>query len=140
MDSNSPALLLLGPMLAISLHEIVLRRVEVDHLVLLIIVLSCVGYGTLAYYIRLGPATLLATSFWASLWVWICAYRAFFHPLRKYPGPFAARLSKWWTVKQNWGTDLHFHRTQQRLQKEHGDYVRTGMSQKFRDHTMLRAD
>jgi hypothetical protein len=131
MESISTALLLLGPILAASLHELVLRRVEVDHMVLPSIVVSCVGYGTLAYYIHLGPATLLATSFWISLWVWIGAYRAFFHPLRHYPGPFAAKVSKWWTVKQNWDTDFHFHRTQQQLQKEYGDYVRTGMSSRL---------
>jgi hypothetical protein len=128
MDSNSPTLALLGPLLAASLHIIILQRVEIDHLVLPGIVATCVGYGTLAYYIHLGPATLLATSFWISLWVWIGVYRAFFHSLRNYPGPFAAKISKWWTVKQTWDTDLHFHQTQQQLQKEYGDYVRTGMS------------
>jgi hypothetical protein len=127
MDLNSPMFLLAGPVLALSLHELVLRRVEVDHLALPIIVTSIIVYVTLVYLYHLVPATLVATSFWGSLWLWIGAYRAFFHPLRNYPGPFAAKLSKWWTLKQNWNTDLHFHRTQQDLQKEYGDYVRTGM-------------
>jgi hypothetical protein len=129
MDLDSSAFLLLGPVFVIALHSLVLRRVEVDHLTITIIVTSCVAYGILIYLTRLGPATRLFASFWTSLWLWISAYRVFFHPLRKYPGPLGARLSKWWTVKQSWDTNLHYHRVQQQLQKDYGDYVRTGMSQ-----------
>jgi len=128
MDLDSPELLLVGPLCAVTLHELVLRRIEVDHLAIPIIVTACGAYATLAYYSNLGTASLLISSFWVPLWLYISTYRAFFHPLRRFPGPFGARLSKWWTVKQNWGTNLHFHRAQQRLQKQYGDYVRTGMS------------
>jgi hypothetical protein len=126
MDSNSATLLLLGLLSSITLHYLVLRRVEVDHLAIPIIVTSCAAYGALAHYVGLGFAVVVAASFWTPLWLIIVAYRLFFHPLRDYPGPFNARLSKWWTVKQNWDTNLHFHRVQQRMQKEYGDYVRTG--------------
>jgi hypothetical protein len=128
MDFNTATLSLLGPLSAITLHYLVLRRVEVEHLAIPIIVTSCVAFGTLAYYISFGFASLAAASFWTPLWLIIVVYRVLFHPLREYPGPFNARLSKWWTVKQNWDTGLHFHRVQQRMQKEYGDYVRTGMS------------
>jgi hypothetical protein len=127
MDPGSSAFLLLGPLTVLTVHTLLLRKVDIDHLAVPIIATSCVVYGLLVYIIQLGPATKLFASFWVSLWLWIGAYRAFFHPLRDYPGPFAAKLSKWWVVKQNWDTDSHFHRTQQQLQKEYGDYVRTGM-------------
>jgi hypothetical protein len=126
MDSIQSSVLLLGPLSAIALHEVVLRRHEVDHLALPIIVTSCVAYWTLVYYVGAAYATALAASFWAPLWLYIAAYRAYFHPLREYPGPFAARLSKWWTIKQTYDTNLHFHRVQQQLQRKYGDYVRTG--------------
>jgi hypothetical protein len=127
MDPGSSTFLLLGPLTVLTVHTLLLRKVDIDHLAVPIIATSCVAYGLLVYIIQLGPATKLFASFWVSLWLWIGAYRAFFHPLRDYPGPFAAKLSKWWVVKQNWDTDSHFHRTQQQLQKEYGDYVRTGM-------------
>ncbi|KAF2034994.1 cytochrome P450 [Setomelanomma holmii] len=117
---------LLGPLAAVTLHELILRRAEVDHLALSIIVTSIVAYFTIFLYAGFLPATTLSASFWLPLWSYIGIYRAYLHPLRKYPGPFGARLSKWWTVKQNWDTDLHFHRRLQDLQTEYGDYVRTG--------------
>jgi hypothetical protein len=128
MDLSDPKILLLGPLLAITLHELLLRRVEVDHLALPIIATACLAFVTLAFKAGFVTASLVASSFWVPLWLYIGTYRFFFHPLRIYPGPFGARLSKWWTVKQNWDTNLHFHRAQQRLQKEYGDYVRTGKS------------
>jgi hypothetical protein len=127
MDPDSPTFLLLGPLTALTLHALVLRKFEVDHLTISIVATSCITYGLLAFLIQLGPATKLLASFWVTLWLWIGAYRAFFHPLRDYPGPFAAKLSKWWTIKQNWSSDMHFHRIQQQLQRDYGDYVRTGM-------------
>jgi hypothetical protein len=126
MDFTKSAGFLLGPLSAITLHELVLRRVEVDHLAIPIAVTSSVAYWTFVHYSGFVFATAIAASFWIPLWLYMGAYRAFFHPLRNYAGPFGARLSRWWTVKQNWDTDLHFHRVQQQLQKKYGDYVRTG--------------
>lgn len=129
MDLSGQPTLLVGPVLAVGFHSLVLRQHEVDHLTLAIIIGSCATYGVLAYYLQFGPATALYVSFWSSLWTWIAVYRIFLHPLRAYPGPFFARLSKWWVVKQSWDTNLHFHRTQQQLREVYGDYVRTGTYQ-----------
>lgn len=127
MASVPLGVLTLAPLTAAIIHELVLRRIEVDHLTLPLIVTSSAVYGLLVIYTNLFAATIVAASFWGSLWLYIGAYRAFFHPLQDYPGPFGAKLSRWWTVKETWNSKLHFHRVQQRLQKEYGDYVRTGI-------------
>lgn len=127
MDSIPSAVLVLGPLSAILLHEFVLRRVEVDHLVLQIIALSSSVFWFLASFKSFYSAILITACFWIPLWIKIGIYRAFFHPLRAYPGPFTARLSKLWTFKKSWETDLHYYRVQQAAQKKYGDYVRTGM-------------
>lgn len=126
MESVSTASFALAPLCAIALHELVLRRVEVDHLTLPLVVVSSCTYWVLVYYTNFVTATLVASSFWIPLWLYIGAYRAFFHPLKGYPGPLGAKLSRWWTVKQTWDSKLHYHRVLQRLQNEYGDYVRTG--------------
>ena len=70
--------------------------------------------------------TTVFAAFFVPLCVCIISYRAFFHPLRNVPGPVGARLSKWWTVKQVWDSNWHWHRIQQDMQVQYGDYVRTG--------------
>jgi hypothetical protein len=109
-----------------TIHEFILKRFEVDHLTLSIIATSAITYSILIYTTNLGHATAAVAVFWTSLWLYIGAYRAFFHPLKHYPGPFAARLSKLWSVKQVLDTERHLHKKHQQLQKEFGDYVRTG--------------
>lgn len=61
----------------------------------------------------------------AGLFASILVYRAFFHRLRKFPGPFLARLSNFYI------TALSLERLQlfaqvKRLHQEYGDYVRLG--------------
>ncbi|KAK8192010.1 putative cytochrome P450 [Phyllosticta capitalensis] len=64
-------------------------------------------------------------SYLASLTVSIVAYRAWFHRLRKFPGPFAARISNWWIVARIARTQqMQFEL--QNLHQKYGDYVRTG--------------
>lgn len=128
MDLVATSIFVFAPLSAVVLHECVLRRVEVDHLALPIIGSALTTYWILVYYTDFIAATLVTSLFWIPLWLYIGAYRAFFHPLKDYPGPFGARLSRWWTIKQTWDSDLHYHRVLQRLQSKYGDYVRTGQS------------
>jgi hypothetical protein len=76
MDPGSSTFLLLGPLTVLTVHTLLLRKVDIDHLAVPIIATSCVAYGLLVYIIQLGPATKLFASFWVSLWLWIGAYRA----------------------------------------------------------------
>lgn len=54
----------------------------------------------------------------------ILIYRAFFHRLRRFPGPFAARLSKLYAVSLS--TGLRYNIELQKLHQKYGDVVRTG--------------
>ncbi|KAJ4985563.1 benzoate 4-monooxygenase cytochrome P450 [Stagonosporopsis vannaccii] len=126
MANFSAATYVLTPLSAITLHETVLRRVEVDHLVLRILAFSCTAYMGLACFAGLPQATTLCLTFWSTLWIYIGTYRMFFHPLRNFPGPLGARLSKWYTVKKVIDTRWHWYQVQQELQRKCGDHVRTG--------------
>jgi hypothetical protein len=119
-------LLVIAPVSAILLHETVLKRVEVDHLTLQLLATSIALFWPIVCYSSLLFATLVYLAFFVPLWFSILSYRAFFHPLRSFPGPFHARLSKWWTVRQVWNSNWHWHRVQQDMQAQYGDYVRTG--------------
>jgi hypothetical protein len=119
-------ILLVAHLSAIALHELVLRRVEVDRLTLSgIFTFTAVFYLT-TQTVGIYDSTVFWGTFWGTLSIWILIYRAFWHPLRRFPGPFAARLSKWWATKQTWGSGFHFHQVEQKLHEKYGDYVRTG--------------
>lgn len=111
---------------AVLLHETILKRKEIDHLTPQLLAISTVAFWLTVYYSSFLFATLAASAFFIPLSLCILLYRAFFHPLKHFPGPFGARLSKWWTVKQVIDTNWRLYRVHLELQKKYGDYVRTG--------------
>ena len=66
----------------------------------------------------------VTTGYLVSLLSSITIYRAFFHPLRHFPGPFGARISKLWHVWQV--RDSKNYRVLDNLHTQYGDFVRTG--------------
>ena len=62
---------------------------------------------------------------WLALGIFRLLYNVFFHPLRSYPGPLAAKATTWWktyieVVKQESMTDVLFD-----LHKQFGLYTIT---------------
>jgi hypothetical protein len=57
----------------------------------------------------------------------ILTYRAFFHRLSRFPGPFRARLSNLYATKLA-NKDEHMYLEVQELHRRYGDIVRIGSS------------
>jgi hypothetical protein len=54
-------------------------------------------------------------------------YRAFFHPLNDFPGPFGAKLSKLWAMGKVVQSNIKWYKVLEKLHVEYGDFVRVGM-------------
>ncbi|PKS06131.1 hypothetical protein jhhlp_007448 [Lomentospora prolificans] len=77
--------------------------------------------------VRAVAATGLFTlSYFTGLFTSISLYRLFLHPLRRFPGPFWARLSNWYHAYTIRKSDNYF--LMQKLHKQYGPIVRTGPS------------
>lgn len=71
-------------------------------------------------------ATLVATGVYAfALFASMLLYRAFFHRLKAFPGPYMAKLSKLWHVKQVARNCDNFL-LMDALHKRYGEFVRIG--------------
>ncbi|KAK5075962.1 hypothetical protein LTR51_001641 [Lithohypha guttulata] len=64
-----------------------------------------------------------------ALFASIALYRAFFHPLRNYPGPFWARISVFWKVKHFQQSGFKAFRVIDGLHKRYGNIVRVAPRQ-----------
>lgn len=53
----------------------------------------------------------------------ILVYRAFFHRLSRFPGPFLARISNFYATALS-AKNLHLYEETEKLHKQYGDYVR----------------
>lgn len=67
----------------------------------------------------------IITVYVVSLFGSMITYRCLLHPLRSFPGPFGARVTKFWHAYHIW--DSKNHLLLHRLHQEYGDFVRTGM-------------
>lgn len=63
------------------------------------------------------------SSFTSGILTSMLAYRLFFHPLRSFPGPFAARVSSFWAFEKQW-PDLRFYVKLKSIHNKYGDFVR----------------
>lgn len=72
----------------------------------------------------LKVASTAAGVYLTTLALSILLRRAFYHPLRRFDGPFGAKLSKWWGVF--WTMDGRRHHKLRKLHEKYGDIVRIG--------------
>jgi len=71
-------------------------------------------------------ATLLLLCYFAGLYSSLSIYRVFFHPLKKFPGPFGNKLGNLWFSFQLGKADAY--KKVLGLHEKHGDFVRVGSS------------
>jgi hypothetical protein len=75
-------------------------------------------------YLEAGKVTAFATgSYFTALSISIVIYRVFFHPLRNFPGPFSARLSKVTHMLQIAKNSRNFSLAEQMFER-YGEFVR----------------
>jgi cytochrome P450 family 628 len=70
--------------------------------------------------------SILAWCATAGIYASMIIYRALFHRLNKFPGPFAARLSTFYVTSLS-AKKFHLYEEVQALHQKYGDYVRLGM-------------
>lgn len=81
---------------------------------------------------------IAALGFLLSLTACTLVYRAFFHRLRKFPGPWPAKLSRFYAVYLS--RNLQYQVEVEKLHKKYGDVVRTGREHSFSSHQLPMAD
>ena len=96
----------------------------------------CILFGVLVYWNNDGVITAAATtttiwwSYFLSLFGSMLVYRASpFHRLHHFPGPFAAKLTKFWHARRASG--FRNFEDVDRLHATYGEYVRSGQKEQY---------
>ena len=92
----------------------------------LIILFSAWIYHGFRFGNAISRVTLIVAAYTVPLFSSMVVYRAFLHRLGNFPGPFLARLSKFWHVLNV--LDSRNHLLLDELHHRYGDFVRTGKS------------
>lgn len=87
----------------------------------------CISFITkLGIWSGLFASSAIFATYLVSLFTSMVVYRVFFHPLRRFPGPLAAKVSKFYGLYNARNGQMHIE--QNKLFKKYGDIVRIGMS------------
>lgn len=135
LRSSLPTTACVSALAGVVSHHLVFRRYEFDSLgwqLVWAFLGSCLAlcaayshvFGITDSIIRV---VVVATAYNTAVTTSILIYRAFFHRLRRFPGPFAARLSAFYACRKSMDkvqgcVDV------ENLHKEYGDVVRIGTS------------
>lgn len=80
-------------------------------------------------------AAAIALSFTGGFFASTFMYRAFFHRLHRFPGPFLAKISRFYAFTVAF-TTLRSHTAAERVHEKYGDFVRTGKWNHGRQRTL----
>lgn len=121
--------------LGVAFHLSILR-IEIDTRigsVLIAFLFAWIGFVvTLSHVYGLGLISAVCKAslggFWfcAGLGASMTVYRLFFHRLRPFPGPWGAKLSRFYTVGVVKNSGIRYHLKLEELHRKYGDFVRTG--------------
>lgn len=136
MDSISGVITLMALHFGVLIHHLIIRF-EIDSLASEIVQLHLVAVALIAvvYWVFRTTTDGVISIISSALWVVGCldagfiskmvCYRLVFHPLRKFPGPFGARLTKFWAMQQAAET-IQWNAKVQEMHQLYGDFVRIG--------------
>lgn len=111
-------------LLGIIFHQSI-RSIEFELFIFHFAIASLLIFLSLVFASGLLQATLLFGSFHASLFSSIVIYRLFFHRLHRFPGPFGAKLSRFYALKLS-AKHVQYYKESAKMHSQYGDFVRTG--------------
>ena len=105
-------------------HTQALRILQLSLVLPAFSVTALVQVGQYSIFLAVQITAWVALSYTGSLWTSMVIYRLFFHPLRQFPGPRLAKISKLYHVFCCLKQDNH--RLKARWHERYGDFVRIG--------------
>ncbi|KAI1646748.1 cytochrome P450 [Daldinia loculata] len=124
----------LGVPLGVLFHLTIAQMGDVESFMYtLIAAMLFLMFGIVSISMLLGSSFLgasaglcvLARTFNAGLFSSMVIYRLFFHRLRKFPGPFDLKISRFFSVLRV-AKEVKYHNDVAKMHEKYGDFIRTG--------------
>jgi hypothetical protein len=107
------------------LFHLSIRPIEFEYIMYHFIAASAVVFALLVHAFGLVKASLFAGSFNTGLLASIVLYRLAFHRCRNFPGPVAAKLTRFYAASLS-AKNVQYYKELANMHAQYGDFVRTG--------------
>jgi hypothetical protein len=102
-----------------------IRNIEFELIMFHFLSAFTAAFAGMIYTVGLVRALLLVTTFNIGVFSSIGIYRLVFHRCRNFPGPLAAKLTRFYATRLA-AKDLKYYKELAKLHEQYGDFVRTG--------------
>jgi hypothetical protein len=102
-----------------------IRSIEFELIMFHFMAASAFSFTLLIYALGLMKAILFAGSFNTGVLCSIAVYRLAFHRCRKFPGPLAAKVTRFYAASLS-AKNVKFYKELANMHEKYGDFVRTG--------------
>jgi hypothetical protein len=109
------------------LFHVAIQPLEFEFVMFHFMAASVFGFTLLTYAFGFAKASICAASFNAGLLGSITLYRVALHRCRKFPGPFAAKITRFYAARLS-AKDVQYYKELAKMHHQYGDFVRTGMA------------
>jgi hypothetical protein len=116
-----------------------IRPIEFELIMFHYMAASIVAFFGMLYVFGLMKALLFATSFSTGLLGSIALYRLAFHRCRSFPGPTAAKISKFYAARLS-AKNVQYYKELEKMHEQYGDFVRTGEPLPFQSFISMDVD
>jgi hypothetical protein len=137
LQSSTQVAIALSLLAGVVSHHLLFRPVEIDGYAWQLFFTYLIAFSVLIFghvclsgysaIMALARVSLIVTAYNAGAVTSIIIYRAFFHPLNRFPGPFWAKISRFYAMN-NAAKQVQAYKDIQNLHNEYGDIVRVGAS------------
>jgi hypothetical protein len=107
------------------LFHLSIRPIEFEFIMFHFMAAFAFTFSLLVYAFGFGKALLFAGSFNTAVLSSIAVYRLVFHRCGKFPGPFSAKLTRFYAASLS-AKNVQYYKELAKMHEQYGDFVRTG--------------
>jgi hypothetical protein len=112
-------------LLGVAFH-LSIRPIEFELIMFHFMAASVFAFTFLVYVLGFGKAVLFSGTFNTAVLGSIAVYRLAFHRCRQFPGPFAAKVTRFYAASLS-AKNVKYYKELANMHDQYGDFVRTGM-------------
>jgi hypothetical protein len=124
-QGNVAYVVVVATLLGVTFH-LSIQPIEFEFIMFHFMAASVFAFALLIYTLGFATAVLFTATFNTAVLSSIAVYRLAFHRCRQFPGPFAAKITRFYAASLS-AKNVRYYKELASMHEQYGDFVRSGM-------------